>query len=142
MVIYELTHVFYYHDDSIVLSQKCLGFFGSYESAQSAICEYRKKAGFCDNPNSFSLRRRVIEGNGESETFFEVLVYLHSEDYEFEVQFELGLFADESMAEKVLSMYCLENSELLTSHQLVVEKIINKCTLGRREWIDGFDFED
>lgn len=138
MIVYELIHVFYYDMGDMVLSPKGLGFFETYASARDAIAEYKEKPGFCTNKKGFSLRSRVVEGELQDKTFYEVLVYVHTEDYEFEFEVELGLYGEETLAQKALSEYCLENHEFLTGHQFVVEKIINKCRIGRKEWVDGY----
>lgn len=138
MNIYELSHIFFCYKGAFVSSSKNLGLFDSYKHTQSAIQYYILKPGFCDNPAGFSIRQRNVIGHLKDNTIFEAIVYIHSEDYEFEFEIELGLFCDENIAREAISTYCVENSSLINCQMLIVEKILNKRIIGRKEWIDGF----
>ena len=142
MVVYELTHMFYYQTGDFVLSPKHLGFFESYAKTRAVVEEYKETPGFCENTKGFSLRRRVVEGDIRDKIIYEVLVHVYSQDSDFEFEVELGLYGEETLAKKTLDIYCAENQELLGSHQFVVEKIINRCIINKKEWIDGFSFDE
>ena len=45
------------------------------------------------------------------------------------------------MAQSKLIEYCSDNTALLTVQNLVVEKIVNKCVIGRKSWPEGFTVE-
>ena len=138
MEIYELIHIFFREKDEFIYSPKKLGLFYTYESTKSAIQYYSSKPGFCETKNAFSTRRRTVLGKIINNTVFEVIVYIHSEDYTFEAEIELGLFGDETSAKNSLDKYCSENTALVSIDDLVLEKIINKCIVERKEWADGF----
>ena len=138
MPVYELTHIFFSYDDTIIHSPKKLGFYTSADSANEAIQYYNKKPGFCDNPDAYSVRQRFVNGEITNTTVYEVIVYLHTTDYEFETAVELGLFSEVTVAENVLKEYCKKNICLVGSERIVAEQIINKCTLDKREWSEGF----
>lgn len=142
MVVYELTHVFFRIADELVLSPKALGLFYSYESVKQAIQYYSTQPGFCENQDSFSVRERNVFGNIIDDTVFEVIIYLHSEHYEFEIEIELGLYGDEIAAKKALAKYCAENISLVNAKNLISERIVNKRVIGSREWSDGFSISE
>jgi len=138
MEIYELTHIFFRYKNGFIYSPKKLGMFYSYESSKSAIQYYGSKPGFCENKDAFSIRKRNISGEIINNTVFEAIVYLHSEDYEFEAEIELGVYGDEMLARNSLIRYCIENTALISVDNFVLEEIINKCIIERKEWVDGF----
>lgn len=138
MIVHELSHLFFRHAEEIVLNQKDLGLFYSYEDVQRAIQYYCAQPGFSDNQDAFSVRERDVIGNIVENTVFEVIIYLHSEDYAFETEIELGLYGDKMTAQSKLIKYCKDNASLVTAQQLVCEKIVNKCIIGRKEWPEGF----
>lgn len=138
MIIYELKHLFFRYDNEFIYSPKCLGFYTSYESAYQALQYYCTKPGFSDNQDALSIQERVVSDKITDKTVYEVIVYLHSRDYEFEIEIELGLYGDEAHAQKVLLTYCENNTSLIHVENLVVEKIINRRILEIREWAEGF----
>lgn len=145
MVVYELTHLFCRHADELLASAKSLGFYPSFECVKQAIEYYSLQPGFCDNQEFFSAKERRVNGIENDATLLEVLeviVYIHSEDYEIETEIELGLFGVESAAQAALIKYCSENSTLLSAQNLIVEKIVNRRKIGKREWTEGFSFFD
>ena len=142
MVVYELTHLFFRDADGLVYSPKNLGLYYSYESVKQAVQYYSTQPGFCDNPDAFSARERNVLGNIVQDTVFEVLVYLHSENFEFETEIELGLYGDEVTAHDKLNVYCRDNAPLGNVQDLVFERIMNKCIVERKEWSDGFSISD
>lgn len=138
MVIYELTHLFFRDANELIYSPKGLGLFYSYESVKQAIQYFDTQPGFCDNQDAFSIRERNVLGCIIDDEVFESSIYLHSQNYEFEVEIELGLFGDEISARNKLAKYCTENTSLANAQGLIVEKILNKCIVERREWTEGF----
>ena len=92
MEIYELIHIFFRNEDDLIYSPKSLGFFYSHDDVKLAIKYFSAQPGFCDNLDAFSARERTILGNIVNDTIFEAIIYLHSEDYEFE-------YADEESEE-------------------------------------------
>ena len=142
MVVYELTHIFFRDTDRLVYSPKNLGLYYSYKSVKQAVQYYSVQPGFYENQNAFSVRERNVLGNIVDGTVFEVLVYLHSENFEFETEIELGLYGDEATAQSKLNMYCRDNAPLESVHGLILEKIVNKCIIERKEWSEGFSVSD
>ena len=142
MVVYELTHIFYRDPDGLVYSPKHLGLYFSYESVQQAVQYYCTQPGFCEAQDAFSIRERKVSGNIIGNTVFEVLVYLHSANYEFETEVELGIYDDEVTAYNKLNKYCGDNVPLVTAQDLIVEKIVNKRIIEKREWAEGFSLSD
>lgn len=142
MLIYELTHIFFRYEGEMVCSPKNLGLYYSYESVQNAIRYYSAQPGFCENQDAFSVRERNVIGNIVDNTVFEVVIYLHSEGYEFETEIELGLYGDEVTAQAKLVKYCRDNAALVTAQNLIFEKIINKCIIERMEWSEGFSISE
>ena len=142
MAVYELTHLFFRDADGLVYSPKNLGLYYSYESVKQAIQYYSTQPGFCENLDAFSARERNVLGNIVHDTVFEVLVYLHSENFEFETEIELGLYGDEDTAQNKLNVYCRDNIQLLDAKKLVAERIVNKCIIERKEWPDGFSISE
>ena len=138
MLVYELTHLFFRYDDELIHCPKNLGFYYSWESIGRAIQYYCTQPGFCENQDAFSVRERNVSGTITGDVVYEVLVYIHSEDYEIETQIELGLYGDENVAQDRLIAYCRNNAPLIGIQNLVVEKIVNKCIVERREWLEGF----
>ncbi len=138
MVVYELTHIFFRCECSLVSSPKSLGFYSSYESAQQAIQHYRTQPGFCENPDAFSCRERTVLGNVTGGTIFEAIVYLHTENYEFEAEMELGLYGAEADAQGKIEKYCAENAPLVNAAEIMTEKIVNRCIVDKLEWSEGF----
>ena len=141
MVIYELSHLFYRYEEELVSDPKNLGLYHSYESIRSAIEYFSTQPGFSENQDAFSVRKRNVIGTVVDNTVYEVIVYFHSEDYEFEYDIELGLYGDEAMAQSKLIEYCSDNTALLAVQNLVIEKIINKCIIDRKCWPEGFTIE-
>lgn len=138
MVVYELTHIFFRDEDGFVYSPTNLGLYYSYESVNQAVQYYKTCPGFCENQDAFSVKERNVSGNIIDDTVFEVLVYLHSADFEFEADVELGLYGDEVTAKNKLDTYCKYNASLENVQGLIFEKIVNKCIIGRKNWVDGF----
>jgi len=138
MIIYELTHLFYQHAGEFVNSPKNLGLYYSYENIRHAIHYYTTLPGFCDCPEAFSIRERIVHGDVVDGIVFEAIVYLHSEDYEFENSIELGLYGDERIAQNKVIRFCEENRSLTSIPKLIIEKIVNKCFVEKREWSEGF----
>lgn len=138
MVVYELTHIFFRYEGDMVYSPKSLGLYSSYESAEQAIRHYRTLPGFCENPDGFSCRERTVLGNVTGGTIFEAIVYLHSENYEFEAEMELGLYGAEADAQGKVEKYCAENAPLVNSADIVAEKIVNPRIVDKLEWSEGF----
>ncbi len=141
MIVYELSHLFYRIDGSTIYSPKCLGVYASYEAARKEIAYFSTQPGFRDNTDAFSVRAVPVMGAVEQDIMFEALMYLHTEDYEFEANIDLGLYGDEQAAHEALQQYCLQNKQLLHTQGLVCEEIKNKCFLGKREWAEGFTIE-
>jgi hypothetical protein len=142
MVVYELTHIFYRDPDGLVYSPKNLGLYYSYESVQQAVQYFSTQPGFCEALDAFSIRERDVFGKIIDNTVFEVLVYLHSANYEFETEVELGIYDDEATAQNKLNKYCGDNVPLVTAQDLIVEKIVNKRIIEKREWAEGFSISD
>ena len=142
MLIYELTHIFFRYEGDMVHSPKNLGLYYSYESVQNAIQYYSAQPGFCENQDAFSVRERNVIGNIVDNAVFEVVIYLHSEDYEFETEIELRLYGDEVTAQSKLIKYCRDNAALVTAQNLIFEKIVNKCIIERKEWSEGFSISE
>lgn len=142
MVVYELTHLFFRDADGLVYSPKNLGLYYSYESVKQAVQYYSTQPGFCENQDAFSARERNVLGNIVHDTVFEVLVYLHSENFEFETEIELGLYGDEVTAQNKLNVYCRDNAPLGNVQDLIFERIVNKCIVERKEWSEGFSASD
>lgn len=142
MKIYELTHEFYREDNEIICSRKSLGFFLSYNSAKAAVQYYSNVSGFRENPDAFSIRERFVGGEALENTVFEAIIYLHSVDYETEIVIEIGVFSNKNVAENKLNQYCRENDVLVNVKDLIAEKILNKCTIDKKEWTEGFSWEN
>ena len=138
MVLYELTHNFYRYGGEIVYSPKFLGLFMSHQCAQEAISFYKAQPGFSDNLDAFSIRHRNVIGHVIDGTVYEALIYLHSVDYSFEAEFELGLCADKSTAHGMVAQYMNENNSLLPGDDIFVEEIINTCIIDQLDWREGF----
>lgn len=142
MIVYELTHIFFRYADQLVYSPKNLGLYYSRESVKQAVDYYSTQPGFCDNQDAFSVRERNVLGIIVDDTVFEVLIYLHSKDYEFETEIELGLYGDEVAAQNKLIQYCRDNASLVNTQNLIIERIINKCIIERKEWPKGFSISE
>lgn len=138
MIVYELTHMFFRCDGEIIFSPKQLGLFRSYNDAVNAIQYYKLQPGFNVNQDAFSIQDKPVVGAMVGNVVYEVLIYFHSEDYSSEAEIELGLYAEESDAQNVLSKYCKNNDALISATDMVVERIINRCIVGQKAWINGF----
>ena len=139
MVLYELAHIFYRYHSELIHSPKDLGLYSTLENAKRAICYYNELPGFCDNRDAFSIRERYVLGEIRDCCVFEAIVYLHSADYSFESEIELGLYAEESAAQTKLQKYCSDNDSLIHATDLVFEGIVNRCLIDRKQWPEGFD---
>ena len=142
MVVFELTHLFFHDADGLVYSPKNLGLYYSCESVKQAVQYYSTQPGFRENQDAFSVRERNVLGSIVHDTVFEVLVYLHTKNFEFETEIELGLYGDEVTAQNKLNMYCADNAPLGNIQDLIFEKIVNKCIVERKEWSEGFSISD
>ena len=138
MIVYELTHMFFRCDGEIIFSPKQLGLFLSYNDAVNAIQYYKSLPGFNVNQDAFSIQDKAVEGTIVENVVYEVLVYLHSKNYSAEAEIELGFYADEIDAQNKLWQYCKNNNTLTSTKDMDVEKIVNRCVIGRKAWIDGF----
>ena len=138
MIIYELTFIFHRLYGCLHLEPLGLGLYASYDSAQQAIQHYITQPGFRDCPEAFSIRQREIKGFVKNSEFFEAQVYFHTDYYDYEYSIELGLFADKAAADEAMSTYVQENTALFNVPDLVVEKIVNRCIIDKREWLEGF----
>ena len=87
-----MTHLFYRFKDEPIYSPKGLGLYYSLESVRKAVEYFNTQPGFCDNQDAYSVRARDVVGDIANDFVFEVLVHIHSEDYEFETAIELGLY--------------------------------------------------
>lgn len=139
MVLYELTHIFYRYNSKLIHSPKNLGLYFTLDNAKRAICYYNELPGFCDNRDAFSIRERDVSGECHNSCVFEAIAYLHSADYSFETEIELGLYADESAAQAKLNKYCLDNASIVHATDLVFEGIVNRCLIDGKQWAEGFD---
>lgn len=142
MVVYELTHLFFRDTDGLVYSPKNLGLYYSPQNVKQAVQYYSTRSGFYENQDAFSIRERNVLGNIIHDTIYEVLVYLHSENFEFETEIELGLYGNEVTAQNKLDIYCQENIALGNVPGLIFEKIVNKRIVNRKEWSEGFSVGD
>lgn len=142
MVVFELTHLFFHYADGLVYSPKNLGLYYSHESVKQAVKYYSTQPGFRENQDAFSVRERNVLGSIVHDTVFEVLVYLHTTNFEFETEIELGLYGNEATAQNKLNMYCANNTSLGNVQDLIFEKIVNKCIIERKEWSNGFSISD
>lgn len=138
MIVFELSHLFYQCDDELIYSPKNLGLYSSRDSARQAAAYFSTQPGFRENQNAFSLRERNVLGTVIDRTVFEAIIYLHSPDYEIEHEIELGLYGDALSAQNKLTNYCNDNPLIMTGCNMVAEKIVNKCILEKKEWIEGF----
>lgn len=138
MTVYELMHIFHPYENSVLIEPINLGLYTSYNSIQEAIQFYKKVPGFCNCQNAFSIRHREVTGAIKHNTIFEVIIYFHTENYESEYHIELGIFGNENDAHAALETYCRENCALNGYDEIVIEKIVNRCILDEREWIEGF----
>ena len=141
MIVYELRHIFFRSDDEVVYDPKDLGLYYSNESVRQAIQYYSTQPGFCDNPDAFSIREVNVAGSIVDDVVYEVVVYLHSADHEFEVTIELGHYGNEDAAQEKLNQYCTDNTLLINAKNLICEKMIGRCVVERREWSEGFTIE-
>ena len=130
--------MFFRCDGEIIFSPKQLGLFLSYNDAVNAIQYYKLQPGFNVNQDAFSIQDKPVVGAMVGNVVYEVLIYFHSEDYSSEAEIELGLYAEESDAQNVLSKYCKNNDALISATDMVVERIINRCIVGQKAWINGF----
>lgn len=142
MVVYELTHVFFRYADKLIYSPKNLGVFYSAESVQQAVQYYGTQPGFYENQDAFSIRERNVSGDIIDDTIFEVVIYLHSDNYEFEAEIELGLYGNESTAQNQLIKYCKYNEPLANAKNLIIEKVVNKYVVEKKEWSEGFSISE
>lgn len=142
MIVYELTHIFIRDNGELVNSVKKLGLFYSYECAQNAVQYYITLPGFCENQDAFSIQERNVAENFIDDTIYEAIVYLHSKDYEFETEIWLGLYADELTAQDEVFKYCRDNSFLVNAKDIITERIVDKCIVGRKEWSEGFSISE
>lgn len=138
MVIYELTHLFFRYANELVYSPKNLGIYCSYEAANQAIDYYCSQPGFCDNQDAFSIRERVAKGIISDGVLYEAIFYFHTNDYQFEAEVELGLYGDEIAAQNALVTYGQGNPSLVANSNLIVESIVNRCVINKKEWVEGF----
>lgn len=136
MIVYELTHVFQNHGSEMVCAPKGLGFFPSLEGAEQVMADYRRLPGFCSFPDGFVIRCRSVIG-AFTERLYEALAYFHTEDYAEEYTLELGLFGEESEAERAIQSFRAEN-QLPLGGSWVLELIVNQEVIGRRSWCEGF----
>ncbi len=139
MYVYELNHNFYTVEGEEVYSIKGLGHYSDKELCREAIKYYITRPGFCDNVNGFTISRREVLGEVENNTFYEAMVYIYTEDYEYEHDIRLGLFAEKSDADEAVRTFCADNDDYLDNPHFIVEKIVNKCVLNKRYWESGFD---
>jgi len=142
MIVFELCHLFYQCGNELRYSLKKLGLFSSRDSAERAIAYFSTQPGFRENQNAFSIRERIVLGTVFGGSIFEALIYLHSADYDVEHEIELGLYGDELSAQTILSNYCKGNPQTVNRSDLIVEKILNKCILEKKEWAEGFCFDE
>ena len=142
MVVFELTHIFHYEGSVLFIEPISLGFFASEQKIQEAIAYYLTKPGFSENPNAFSVRQRTVEGCIHEPFLYEAMVYIHTEDYEEECNFELGLFSNIATAQKAVEVYTHNNKHLCLPCNVIVERIINRREINKKEWIEGFSVSD
>lgn len=141
MVVFELTHRFYFFDGEPVCSPKCLGYFSDEAAIDAAIADYTTQPGFRENPDGFVVRQREVADGAPDAEFFEAMVYTHTEDFDYEHNVELGLFREESAAREAIQVFHKSNPRYLALPWLVCEEIVNRCTLNRRNWTEGFTVE-
>lgn len=141
MTIYLLSHLFYRDGGEMISSPKSLGVYQSYELAMSEIDYFLTQPGFRENADAFSIQSIIVSDDVLNDTVFETLVYLHSEEYEFEVCIELGYYGSENNAQKHLQEYLCRNEAFVHAQGLVCEEIINKWVFGQRAWSEGFILE-
>ena len=122
MKVYELKHLFFQHMGELVYSPKSLGLFYTYNDATQAVKHYITQPGFRENRDAFSIEPKRVNGSIVDNSVFEVIIYLHSEDYTTEAEIELGLYCNEIIAQNELERYCKNNFTLLSIQKLTVEK--------------------
>ncbi len=142
MTVFELSHIFFRTKSELVYSFKNLGFFLSYESALRALQFYKEKPGFYENKDAFSIRERMVSGAIENDTVYEVMVYFHTDDYDFEAEISLGLYGSEKNAYERINRYCMNNDSLINADGLVCERIVNRCIIEEKKWSEGFTICD
>jgi len=139
MFVYELNHNFYTVEGEEVYSVRDLGHYSDKKICREAIKYYITRPGFCNNVNGFTITRREVVGAVKNNTFYEAMVYVHTEDYEYEHDIRLGLFAEKYDAEETVEIFCSDNTEYLGNPHFIVEKIVNKCELDKMYLEAGFD---
>lgn len=139
MFVYELNHNFYTVEGEEVYSVRDLGHYSDKKICREAIKYYITRPGFCNNVNGFTITRREVAGEVKNNTFYEAMVYVYTEDYEYEHDIRLGLFAEKDDADEAVRIFCADNEEYLDNPHFIVEKIVNTCVLNKWLWEAGFD---
>lgn len=142
MIIYELLHLFFRHEGDLIMSPKSLGLFYTKNSVSEAIRYFNSQPGFQQNKEAYSIQEKYVHGTILDDTVYHTIVYFHTKDYEYEYDIDLGMYTNKDDASDALKRYCADNSKLLKTTDLVVEKIINKCIVGRYNWPEGFTVTD
>ena len=130
MVFYQLLH---YSDEA----WKDLGYFSSLSQIQNAKNILRDKPGFSTNMEGYIVIKQSSPSVTIGKPFFEAIVYHHSEDYSSEHSTTLGFFANENRAQKAIEEYRELNPTEIP--ETICELIVNKCTLNKLSWADGFN---
>lgn len=131
MRCYEVCHI-----NDVSKEVKKIGYFSSLSSARSAIARLSEKPGFCEKKDSFVITQHNIAGSLPIETLYEALVYYHTNNYSFEYEIVVGIFASLQEAENAMREFKNTNSGF--DAEILVEQIVNRCVIDKANWSEGY----
>lgn len=102
--------------------------------------KYRSISGFAHYPNGFCVVEHAVIGETDCdyEAVYLAEVYIHDNQYEFERDFCLGVFANRASAEKRMSVFQKNNVQFIGKSGLCVECMVSRYELNKMEWREGF----
>lgn len=133
MTFYEVEHLNEY------LDAKDLGFFSTPEKAEAVVAQRSKEPGFRDYPGQFLIvkREKPFAENKDANELYEVSIYAHTSDLEYEYVHRIGFFTDLDSAN--------EAAEWAKRHSrgeipgVETEYIVWKLVLDLPHWEGGFE---
>lgn len=139
MTIYCLLH-YYGPTESTYGDVAALGCYTDLATIAEVEKKYRSISGFAHYPNGFCVVEHAVIGETDCdyEAVYLAEVYIHDNQYEFERDFCLGVFANRASAEKRMSVFQKNNVQFIGKSGLCVECMVSRYELNKMEWREGF----
>lgn len=139
MILYKVDHIY----DRVKYSNvnlKNIGYFDSLAKAEQAIKQYKLLEGFKEYPNGFIITAIKIDKIRMPRFVYELILYVHDSDYDYEYERWLSVHTSREMAETSRKRFEELNRCSLYKSSLNIELMVDQIPLNEPSafWSEGF----